>query len=110
MAKKIPKRVEQILAEAKSQLSALYPDHLKDIILFGSYARGDFVKGSDIDLLLLFDHISASHTEREQYFPVVCDLSLKYDTVLSVIPMDIETFETRKSPLILNIRKEGRRI
>jgi predicted nucleotidyltransferase len=91
-------------------LSALFHDRLKEIILFGSYARGDFQKGSDIDLLLLLDRISATLPERDKYFSVVCDLSLKYDTVLSVIPMDIETFETRKSPLILNIWKEGRRI
>jgi predicted nucleotidyltransferase len=110
VAKKIPKKVEHILAEAKSQLCALYPDRLKEIILFGSYARGDFQKGSDIDLLLLLDGISPTLPERDQYFSVVCDLSLKYDTVVSVIPMDIETFETRKSPLILNIRKEGRQI
>jgi len=110
MAKKLPKKVERILAEAKSRLSALYPDSLKEIILFGSYARGDFEKGSDIDLLLLLDRISETIEERDRYFSVVCELSLKYDTVLSVVPMDCGTFETRKSPLILNIRKEGRRI
>jgi predicted nucleotidyltransferase len=109
MAKKLPKKVVQILAEVKSKLGALYPEQLKDVILFGSYARGDFVESSDIDLLLLYQTPTLI-CERDRYFPVVCDLSLKYDTVLSVIQMDIKTFETRKSPLILNIQKEGRRL
>jgi len=110
MAKKLPKKIELLLNEAKGQLRSLYPDRLKDIILFGSYARGDFSKGSDIDLLLLLDQISAPTAERDRYFPMVCDLSLRYDTVVSVIQMDISTYQTKRSPLILNIQKEGRRI
>ena len=110
MARKLPKKIERVLTETKAQLSALYPKRLKDIILFGSYARGDYTKGSDIDLLLLLDHVVDSGVEHELYFPVICDLSLKYDTVVSVIPMDYETYHSRKTPLILNARKEGKRI
>lgn len=110
MAKKLPKKIERILAETKAQLSALYSNRLEDIILFGSYARGDYTKGSDIDLLLLLDHIVDSSVEHELYFPVICELSLKYDTVVSVIPMDNKAYHSRKTPLILNARKDGKRI
>lgn len=110
MAKKIPKKVERILAETKNRLTDLYHGQLKEIILFGSYARGDFSEGSDIDLLLLFDGSSAPLAERDRYFSAVCELSLKYDTVLSVVPMDAQTYQTKKTPLILNIHKEGQRI
>ena len=110
MAKVLPKRIELILQEAKGELSTLYSDRLKDIILFGSYARGDFSKGSDIDLLLLLDQISVPAAERDHYFPMVCNLSLKHDIVVSVIQMDITSYQTKKSPLILNIHKEGRRL
>jgi len=110
MARKLTKKIEQVLAETKAQLSVLYPNRLKDLILFGSYARGDYTKGSDIDLLLLLDHVVDIGVERDHYFPAICDLSLKYDTVVSVIPMDYETYRSQKTPLILNVRKEGKRI
>lgn len=110
MARKLPKKIERVLAETKAQLRALYPDRLKDVILFGSYARGDFSEGSDIDLLLLLDQVPDPDAEHDSYFPAICDLSLKYDTVVSVIPMDYETFNSRKTPLILNARKEGKRL
>jgi predicted nucleotidyltransferase len=110
MGKKLPKKIERVLAETKAQLCALYPHRLKDVILFGSYARGDYTKGSDIDLLLLLDHVEDIGVERELYFPAICDLSLKYDTVVSVIPMDYETYHSKKTPLILNTLKEGKRI
>jgi predicted nucleotidyltransferase len=108
MAKKLPKKIMQILTEAKTQLSALYPHRLKDVILFGSYARGDYTKGSDIDLLLLLDRIVDMSSERDLYFSAICDLSLKYDTVVSVIPMEYEIYCSQKSPLILNAHKEGK--
>lgn len=110
MAKKLPQSVEKIVAEAKAGLSALYAQRLKEVILFGSYARGDFTEGSDIDLLVLLDRLNDPGAERERYFPAVCELSLKYDTVVSVIPMDYETYRSKKTPLILNVHKEGVRI
>ena len=110
MPRRLPKRVEVILAETKSRLTELYSDRLKELILFGSYARGDFRKGSDIDLLLLLDTITTPLEERDHYFPALCELSLKYDTVLSVVPMDTQTYETRHTPLIMNIHREGRHV
>ena len=110
MAKKLPKKIEKILAETKGQLSNLYSQRMKDVILFGSYARGDYTKGSDIDLLLLLDSVDDPAVERERYSRTICDLSLKYDTVVSVVPMDYETYLSKKTPLILNARKEGMRI
>lgn len=88
----------------------MYANRLKDVILFGSYARGDYTKGSDIDLLLLLDHVEDMGVGRELYFSAICDLSLKYDTVVSVVPMDFEMYHSRTTPLILNARKEGIRI
>jgi predicted nucleotidyltransferase len=110
MAKKIPKKIEKVLLETKSRLTAVYAKRLKDIILFGSYARGDFAKGSDIDLLVLLDRVGDLGAEHDLYLPVVCDLSLKYDTVVSIVPMEYDTYLRRKTPLILNVQKEGIRI
>lgn len=110
MAKRLPQKVRKILAEAKGQLSALYAHRLKEVILFGSYARGDYTKESDIDLLMLLDDLDDPVAERDRYFNAISDLSLKYDTVVSVIPIDYKTYHSRKTPLILNAHKEGVRI
>ncbi len=107
MARKRPGKVDKVLAEAKALLSALYAHRLKGIVLFGSYARGDFADGSDIDLLVLLSPLPDPPAERESVFPAICDLSLKYDIVLSVVLMDCDAFHSRKTPLILNAGKEG---
>ncbi|MCU0286472.1 MAG: nucleotidyltransferase domain-containing protein [Acidobacteria bacterium] len=80
------------------------------MILFGSYARGDYVEGSDIDIALLLEGLTDIYLEREKYFPVVCRISLQYDTVVSVIPFDYREFQEKKTPLILNVQKKGVRL
>ncbi len=110
MGKKIPAKIHKLLAEAKNRFDALYMQRQHELVLFGSYARGDFSKGSDIDLLLLLDDLKDPLAERERFFPMICDLSLKYDTVLSVVPMDTACYESQKTPLILNVHREGVRL
>ena len=107
MGRKRPGKVDRVLAEAKALLSAQYADRLKGIVLFGSYARGDFAEESDIDLLVLLRPLPDPLEERERIFPAICDLSLKHDVVLSLVLMDLDAFRSRRTPLILNAGKEG---
>jgi predicted nucleotidyltransferase len=110
MRKKLSKKITRVLSETKEQLQSIYSRQLREIILFGSYARGDYSKGSDIDLLLLLDHLDNPGAERDRYMAIICDLSLKYDMVVSIITMDYATYHTQKTPLILNVQKEGVRL
>ena len=36
-------------------LCEIYGEHLKTVILYGSYARGDYTEDSDIDIMVLLD-------------------------------------------------------
>jgi len=110
MGKRLPDNIQQALTETRSRLTDLYAQRLREIILFGSYARGDYAAGSDIDLLVLLDQMTDPGVEREGYLPLVCELSLKYDTVVSVVPMDFDVWMNHKSPLILNAKREGVRL
>ncbi len=107
MARKRPGKIDRVLAEAKALLSARYAQRLKGIVLFDSYARGDFTEGSDIDLLVLLRPLPDPLAERERLFPAICDLSLEHDVVLSLVLMDFDAFRSRVTPLIVNAGKEG---
>jgi len=48
--------LENIIQEFKIEIRKFVGSNLKRILLFGSYARGDAVEGSDIDLLLIFEN------------------------------------------------------
>lgn len=110
MSKKIPKRVRKVLEETRKALEKIYSNRLKKMILFGSYARGDFVEGSDIDIVLLLEQIDNIPDEWDRYFPIISKISLEYDTVVSIVPFDYQEFQEKRTPLILNVNKEGIRI
>lgn len=107
MKRNIPKKIKTILDEVKKCLEEIYGDKLKCIILYGSYARGDFTDGSDIDLIILLEDMKEPIAERDKYFNEIWQLDLKYDTVISIIPFKEEDYRTRRLPIILNAKKEG---
>lgn len=49
-----PLAISNLLTEYVSVLKQLYGAKLKKVILFGSYARGDFGPESDIDIMILW--------------------------------------------------------
>jgi predicted nucleotidyltransferase len=107
MANKMRKKeLENIVQEFKVEIRKFVGSNLKRLLLFGSYARGDAVEGSDIDLLLIFDSKVSSDTIRK-IREVSNSLSLKYDVVISEFYLTEEEFQKHKTPFLLNVKKEG---
>ena len=110
MRKKLPQRIDNILKEIRDELKKIYRGRLKEVILFGSYARGDFKEESDIDIILLLKSLKDVSLERQKYFPVISKISLKHDVVVTVVPFDFEVFQKKRTPLIMNVTREGIRV
>lgn len=105
--KRTIKDIEEILKKAKAVLQKIYGKRLKGVILYGSYARGEAVEGSDIDLIVLLDNMENPVDELEKCSKQIHQLDLAYDTLISMIPFDLNQYNTRKLPIILNAKKEG---
>jgi predicted nucleotidyltransferase len=105
--KRTIKDIEEILIKAKSILQKIYGKRLKGIILYGSYARGEAVEGSDIDLIVLLENMQDPIDELEKCSKEIHQLDFVYDMLISIIPFDLKQFNTRKLPIILNAKKEG---
>ncbi len=48
-------KIKEILKEFRTGVEKLYGKKLKNIILYGSWARGDATDESDIDLLIVLE-------------------------------------------------------
>ena len=71
--------------------------------LFGSFARGDYSKTSDIDLMVRLPKVDRNI--EEDLFDIAYDLELEHDCVIDVIvlPQDIGD----NIMIYRNIQKEG---
>ena len=99
--------LKSILSEVKQELKNLYKDELVDIILYGSYARGDYNQNSDIDLLVVLKSIETVGTEIDKIVDAIYDINLKYNTLISIVPITYKDYKSINSPLLLNVRQEG---
>jgi hypothetical protein len=45
--------------------------------------------------------------EIDRMIDCITDLNLKYDTLISVIPVSADTYTNLDTPLLLNARREG---
>lgn len=95
----MPIEIQNIIQDFIYKVKVILGDRLQKIILYGSYARGDFNKSSDIDIMILTD---LNEKELEQYKDKIYDIAY-----------DIESennFEIEISPLIKNIDKYNARV
>ena len=96
-----------ILPELRSRFQSLYGPALERLILFGSRARGDADPDSDFDVLVVLANEKAHRENTEPANDIVCELSLKYDAVVSCKFTTAEKFERSGMPFYRNVRREG---
>lgn len=51
----MPVTIKMLLDQYTEILRKIYGSHLKIVILYGSYARGDYKADSDIDIMIFLD-------------------------------------------------------
>lgn len=103
-----PNELEALSQEVKQALTELYGDRLERVILFGSYARGDFHADSDVDyMIVLRDQTVRSGTEIWAMGGAMSDLSDKHNALVSVKPTSLMKYQTSELFLYDNIRREG---
>jgi predicted nucleotidyltransferase len=95
------------MKELKKGLADLYGNQLKAVILFGSYARGDYDESSDLDVMLVLGEYRSYWEELVRTSQMVSDLSLKYDITISRTIMTEEQWRNADMPVLRNIRAEG---
>jgi predicted nucleotidyltransferase len=101
-----PLQLQNIINQFKYYVNNLYGSSLKQLILFGSQARGDATPDSDIDLLIVTQK-KLSKSDREQVINFISDVSINQNILINFIEMSPQRFQTENSPLLLNIRREG---
>lgn len=91
----------------------IFKDKLTDVILFGSYARGDFDEESDIDILIVANLPSEEIQNYRDRLDSICgEMLFDYGVLVSIIEKDYDTYNRYADilPFYKNIVKEGVKI
>ena len=103
--------IKKIIKEPSHRVPKLIPKDLRMIILFGSYARGDYTSESDIDIAVLVECDRQGTTRyRDELVALSAEMDLNNRVVVNFVCLPYKEFNERKGyyPFYANIEKEGK--
>lgn len=106
-------RIKNIALEVNEELIKLFGEKIERIILYGSYARGDFNLESDIDIMILLNCDQKEIKEkRKDISRIASRVGLRNDIMVSLLARNYREYVSnmRYQPFYRNIEKEGKRI
>lgn len=98
--------MEQYIVEIRK----IYGSHLRKVILYGSYARGDFKSDSDVDIMILLDMSDLDlKVYSQQLSYMTYDFNLENDLDIKPIAKSEAHFKkwVVNYPFYANVYKEG---
>lgn len=101
---------KQALSRFTSAVRTAFPHELQQLKLFGSKARGDARKHSDIDVLVVLGADKNTLATRRHISAISSDVLLDTGVVISPKVFSQEQYHQLRSwgePLLLNIEREG---
>lgn len=106
----MPNSIRNIVYTFSFQLRKLLGDKLSKIIVYGSYARGDYHEYSDVDVMIL---VKMSDEEIKQIentiYDMVFDIQMETGVDITPILKNEDQYEYRVDvlPFYRNVRDEG---
>jgi predicted nucleotidyltransferase len=98
---------KQIIFKIKQLVKLAEPT--ATVILYGSYARGQNNKHSDIDVLILVDKEKITFSDEQRIKYPLYDLEFETGTIISPLILSRTDWETRHlvTPFYKNVKEEG---
>lgn len=106
----MPHRLDEILKKYVDKVHELYGNRLKTMILYGSYARGDFREDSDIDIMILVDLEEQDIKDMGRLLSdITFECNFENDLMIMPIVKNLEHFNRwlRAYPFYYYVKKEG---
>lgn len=108
----LPTQINKVIEEFVKEVNKILGKRIKKIILYGSYARGDFNDSSDIDIMILTDLTDEEIIEyRSKVSDIAFDIEFEnnFNVMISPLVKNIDKFNywLEALPFYMNVQKEG---
>jgi len=99
--------LKKLLAELKDGLRCTYGKRLKGVFVFGSFARGDQNRDSDLDILVVLENFQRANLEITNTSDLVARLSLAYGITITRFFVTEAEWKESQSSFLLNVREDA---
>ncbi|MEW5953481.1 MAG: nucleotidyltransferase domain-containing protein [Bacillota bacterium] len=99
---------QKILDKVINHLAKVCNDQLVTVILYGSKARGNFTRESDIDLLIIVR--DRNEVDRDKLYDFLLDEGIDYNLNFSLNIYDVKEFQRLsavKAPFAMSVMEDG---
>ena len=100
----------EVLKAFVKQIRKIFGASLRQIILYGSYARGDYRDNSDMDIMILVDvKPEEISVYADKVYDITYDFEMQYGMEINPSVQSIQIYEQWKVvyPFFMNIEKDG---
>jgi predicted nucleotidyltransferase len=92
------------------QLTAAYGARLRQVVLFGSWVRGEAHEESDVDLIVVLDHIENRARERDRLVEVLYDLEVDSRRAIEAFAVGEADAQSGDRPFVAAALRDGTRL
>ena len=95
----MPQTIQNLIEKYVSEIQKIYGNHLRQVVVYGSYARGDYTSESDVEI----------KNYRYQLLDMTFDFNMDYGLDVKPIAKSEEHFMKwmENYPFYSNVRRDG---
>ena len=100
-------KIRRLTAALRQELAHIYGARLRGVYLFGSHARGTADAESDVDVLVVLDHVQHYAAEVDRSGAIVSTLSLEYGVSISRVFVSERNWAEGRGGFLRKVRAEA---
>ena len=103
----LPETISQVLNHIRDEVTLLYGNRFVSLQLYGSYARNEARKDSDVDLLLVLKDDVDRYSENWKLSDLVLKILKSYGVFTSFVVLSKGEYDKADWPLLVSIENEA---
>ena len=106
----MPVHISDVMQEFAKSVRKILGNSLDSVIVYGSYARGDYTESSDIDIMILVDSTEVTIKQKGRMVSdITFDFNLDHDIMIMPIVKNVNHFQywLPADPFYKNVTNEG---